>query len=632
MKMAYKLKLLYLGTIIIFHCQTVSADTPTTLKDGQAHRERAIALVRSGNLVFALQEINKAINLDPQNGLGYAYRAAIHIEGASYKDALSDINKSISLNPNLAIAYSIRAVAHERLKDYKSEVTAATKAIELDPRVAKYFLIRATARTELGLYQLAIQDCNKALSICAINSNGYIRRGYAYKCLRKHDKALQDYTIALKIAPNSTDGRLLRAELFEELGDYHQQIDDLSAALKVRPMEIETYEKRALAYYRLGELQNAIDDCNKVSEFSSMSIEAIRIAAWSYEDLGCYEKAIERRTKLSRITPKDASNWSARAYDLDKIGSFAQAQIDRKTAVKLVSAGNLVNLQMDAPLVDFDKSLCSTSRKDIQRQLEQQPVILPFEYNGEHIIVRVSVDGRPLKLMLDTGCGKSTLFKRSLPSGARLATATVRRLKANNNWYLQDFFRAKELKLDRLVIPEVAFAVQRTTSEHIPYDGYLGSNILENFVVTVDFTVNQVRLTALVEPENTEIVLPMITRNHRPSCLVMLNGKRSCLALLDTGSSFNVSADSLLKIIILKKLSFDETLSGQWLGRIEASRVKLKSLGLGAFDLKSPAFMVFPARKAPEMAEQVVLGLDTLRHFNSVTFNFPARRVIFRPK
>ena len=119
-----------------------------------------------------------------------------------------------------------------------------------------------------------------------------------------------------------------------------------------------------------------------------------------------------------------------------------------------------------------------------------------------------------------------------------------------------------------------------------------------------------------------------ILRNFRPYCNVKLDGKADVIALLDTGSTFNVSADSLLKPVLDKKLAFNQHIWGPWLGNLRTKSVRLMSVKFGASNVESPIFQVFPADEAPAAAKEITLGNLFLSRFKTVTFDYPARQII----
>ena len=78
-----------------------------------------------GHHAKALQDYNKAIELDPIDSLAYNYRGNLYNSTGQSDKALLDYNKAIELDPNLFTTHNLKD-AEKALSDYN-------KAIELNP-------------------------------------------------------------------------------------------------------------------------------------------------------------------------------------------------------------------------------------------------------------------------------------------------------------------------------------------------------------------------------------------------------------------------------------------------------------------------------------------------------------------
>lgn len=605
-------------------------------KNALAYIERSRAHVWVGKHDKALADSNKAIALKPRLASAYTNRAAIYTLTARYQKALADSSKALELQPRLAMAYLVRALVYERLKLYQKEIEECNKAIAIAPKTARYYIIRAFAYRGLGQYQSALQDCNKALSLASKDEIFYRERGSVYSRLGKFQKAVDDYSAAIKIVPQSAETYLLRADAFSKLGQFHKQIDDLTLAIKFSPKDADLYERRGGAHYQLGQLKNAVADCSMAMNLNPISSAAYDTAADAYEELGLYDKALEFRTKFLEFDIKDAYRWNARAKVYERLGKHDLALADRQKVNELASPSDRLYMQGCSPLIDFNKLSDANERlKDsIEMQLKNKSVVLPFDYDGEgHFSVPARVNGQPLRLMLDTGCGHSDLWKQAMPGVAEVDKTLLRGTNASGKEYNFGSFRARDLRLGDLNLSNVAMAANDGLVGHKTIGGFLGGNILENFVVSIDYEKKQVTLANSIDLEKSKnaVIVPMGIRKHQPHCLVTLDEKLEVSALLDTGCPFSMSADSLLKPILAKKLDYKEHMSGPWLGELSCEGVRFKTVGLGGANFEAPIFDVYPAAEAPAAASTIILGNDFLSGFRSVTFDYPNRRVIFEP-
>ncbi len=603
----------------------------------QAYRLRSRVQRVLENYAEAIQDSNKAIALDPKFADEYANRAGSYTEMQQYEKAMADSNQAIALNPKLAGAYSARALIYEYLGQYQKDIEDLNKAIALDRSSFTDYVHRGFAFRNLGQYQRALQDFDKALSLAPGEAACYLERGYTHLRIGNDKQAMEDFAMVAKVAPQSFYGYSLRADAYGELGQYQKQIDELTLCAKISPKVANVYEKRADAYYKLFQLENAISDCTTAIKLDPTSANAYSIAAAAYDDLGLYSKSVDHRTLLLRLKTGNAMfDWYNRGQDYERLGKPDLSKADWQRAIALASPSQRDVIKKEKPLVEFNNLTSSSDYKEaIDKQLNGKSVVLQFHYDqGGHICVPLTVNGVVSEFMLDSGCSHTQICEKGLWVIAQKTNLNMLDLRAPGSKYLNEFFSAKSLKLDNLVLANVSLGVCHDLYKNTILGGYLGGNILENFVVSLNYKKKQVTLTTTPQrkPSNRAIVVPMIIRDHRPYCSVRLDGKLSLWALLDTGCPFSMAADALLQPIVPQKLTFNAGISGPQLGNLHSEGVQLTSLELGAAKLKSPIFEVFPAAESPKVASTITLGNDFFSGFSTVTFDYPGRRVIFEPE
>jgi len=153
-----------------------------------------------------------------------------------YEAALEDLNKAIELDPNMAEAYVARAdlyalhLPKERGGSERAVVDYA-RCLEIDPKnwIARWS--RASEFRKLMRYDEAIADWTfiiegdldftrsvegKTKSI----AQAYVWRGDIYQSNKKdYARAIADYSAALQLDPNNGDAHRLRGACYEKLGE-----------------------------------------------------------------------------------------------------------------------------------------------------------------------------------------------------------------------------------------------------------------------------------------------------------------------------------------------------------------------------------------------------------------------------
>jgi tetratricopeptide (TPR) repeat protein len=90
-----------------------------------------------------------------------------------YQEAIEDFNKALELDPKFAKAYNNRGNAFHVQGKYQEAIEDYNKALELDTKFAKAYYNRGAAFYDQGKYQEAIEDCNKALELDTKNAATY---------------------------------------------------------------------------------------------------------------------------------------------------------------------------------------------------------------------------------------------------------------------------------------------------------------------------------------------------------------------------------------------------------------------------------------------------------------------------
>lgn len=110
-----------------------------------------------------------------ESDLGYSAKdlklelALVHLKQGVVKDnqgdkmgAMEELNKAIELDPKLAKAYSNRGIIKCVLEDHRGAIKDINTAIKLDSKIAEAYYTRALANHVLGNNDEVLEDLSKA--------------------------------------------------------------------------------------------------------------------------------------------------------------------------------------------------------------------------------------------------------------------------------------------------------------------------------------------------------------------------------------------------------------------------------------------------------------------------------------
>ncbi len=89
--------------------------------------------LKKGDYRGAIEDFNKAIEIDPNNSDNFNNRGIARSELGDHQGAIEDYTRAIALDPNDAAAYSNRGNSKSKLKDYEGAISDYSKAIEIAP-------------------------------------------------------------------------------------------------------------------------------------------------------------------------------------------------------------------------------------------------------------------------------------------------------------------------------------------------------------------------------------------------------------------------------------------------------------------------------------------------------------------
>ncbi|MFN6306887.1 MAG: tetratricopeptide repeat protein [Microcystis sp.] len=217
------------------------------------YNEKSSVLSRLKRYDEGLAAITQAIELAPR-AVWYGNRGNLYRDQQKYKLALDDYNKAIELNPNHAGAYYNRGLLYSDQKKYDLALSDYDKAIEINPNYAEAYVNRGVLYRLQEKYELALADYDKAIDINHDLAEAYFGRGILYYHQKKYELALADLTQVIDINPNLAQAYLGRGLLYAILRQTEKaKIDLQQAAILFRQQNnMAAYEQVMQILQQLG--------------------------------------------------------------------------------------------------------------------------------------------------------------------------------------------------------------------------------------------------------------------------------------------------------------------------------------------------------------------------------------------
>jgi serine/threonine protein kinase/tetratricopeptide (TPR) repeat protein len=333
-----------------------------------AHAILSESLSNQGQYKAALDEANKAVELDDKLSFGYGARSGIKanlaVESSDddmLEEAAEDADKALELaakedNLSQALAHSARGYVYWQeyaLNGDQSKVDSGVEeynqAIGLQSQIALFHSNLGYFYDAQEKHDLAKQKFEAALDADDQYGHSHAGLGWNLYYLKDYSGALAEFDTALKINPDDTDAYVGKSSVYQdqEQPDYDLAIDELSKAADIAPENPSLRSKigwanrnKAIAFeYKSDDQKNSYAEAEqqfrKALELNNKYIDALTGLGWVLQDQADvlqdnakYQESID--TLMQSLDIKDdqpyahsALGWSY--YGLSKYDDAAKA-------------------------------------------------------------------------------------------------------------------------------------------------------------------------------------------------------------------------------------------------------------------------------------------------------------------
>jgi clan AA aspartic protease (TIGR02281 family) len=306
---------------------------------------------------------------------------------------------------------------------------------------------------------------------------------------------------------------------------------------------------------------------------------------------------------------------------------------DKKTSEQQLFSVELADNISDSIFdIPFRKPILATTSK---------PVVLPFEFQGQEVVVKAQVNDRlELRFLLDTGATQNVMEK-SIAQAFGAVTKSDMSITTGSGSVKMGSIILPSLKLGDIKLTDVPMAVADMPGfaqlRGGRPAGIIGANILRRFAVTIDYEERKIYFN---DPKNVTVPVGALVVRAVPSLGsvglavdALIDGKLKVKLLVDTGAAFNSIPESLLKPELDFSLLPVGAVEGVDGHKVEVGSIRLRSLDLGKVSLPDQVFSVAPSLGASTLPGLLsasslgILGNSYWSHFK-VTIDYLNARIL----
>ncbi|MEV7734999.1 tetratricopeptide repeat protein [Streptomyces sp. NPDC088921] len=229
----------------------------------EAHALRGRDLRNRQEYAQALEEYDRALELDPEQPLAHYGRGVTHQLLDDYPAALAALDRAAELAPDSGWILAERAETY-RLASRLDEADADfSRAVALDPTDDIALTGRAVCRHSMGRLDESLADFNRALSIDPEYLWALVRRARLHRARGDLDKAFADLDRAAALAPEVAWVASERGDAYRLAERYEEAVAELGRAVSLEPGYASALASRAEALYELERYEEALADFDR---------------------------------------------------------------------------------------------------------------------------------------------------------------------------------------------------------------------------------------------------------------------------------------------------------------------------------------------------------------------------------
>ena len=289
-----------------------------------------------GNHETAAMHFSTAIQLNPEDFESFLDRGRIYQLLGLYDKALEDFDRAIAMQPSLARAYQYRAIMEMVLKRFEAALQDLDKAIELYPYDYTAYRHKGRIFIEQNKLDEAVENFTHSLTLNPDETASYMVRGLLYKNLNRQDDALVDLNRSIEMQPNNAEYYFERAVLFMDLGNFKKAESDLTHALELDNASSDYWAYRGITYGQLGDLSHALSDLDEAIRIDSKNARALYNRGLIHNMMGNYGQSIQDYSNAIELNPKFLKEvYNNRGNSYSELGRFEEAIEDFNHALQL---------------------------------------------------------------------------------------------------------------------------------------------------------------------------------------------------------------------------------------------------------------------------------------------------------
>ena len=193
------------------------------------------------NNVQALNYVDKALELDPEDSYSHYRKGRIYTDMKEYELAIKSFMDSIDYDKTDVDSFQWVSYCYSMINQFEKSLEFANRAILINPNDSYSYFRKAWAYQEMGRYKEAIKYYEECINLDDKYIDAYLNISYIYSQMKDMKQSLLYANKALLINKDYAYAHYRKAWALQETGKFEEAYDGYSKAIALDPTDIYNY-------------------------------------------------------------------------------------------------------------------------------------------------------------------------------------------------------------------------------------------------------------------------------------------------------------------------------------------------------------------------------------------------------
>lgn len=269
------------------------------------HFNHATDYKKQGNYQKAIEELLKAIEVDPEYAKAHSLLGSIYSELGRNKEAIQSFQMALQSDPSNSKTWNNLGVEYNYVGNHQKAFDSFKQAIRIDPNNYQAYNNMAVKLEDFKKYNEAVQLYQKAIQLNPQYKDAYYNLGTLFLNANHLDRAEQLLKKAIEVYKEYADAYYNLGILYQKKKKYNNSIPYFRQAIKFRANFEKAHFNIGISYLWLKDYISAERFFKSAISLNSKSYISYKHLGNTYYYMNNMQKAYKAWKKALELNPKD---------------------------------------------------------------------------------------------------------------------------------------------------------------------------------------------------------------------------------------------------------------------------------------------------------------------------------------